>query len=375
LVAREIGTGWRCVQSVFMLERNMKATICVLPGDGIGPEVTSQAVAVLSKIGSKYGHDFVFNEAIMGGLAIDQFGDPAPAETIKACEQSDAILLGAVGGPKWSDPSATVRPELGLLKLRKHFDLFANLRPVKSYPALAQHTPLRPELLEGVDMLFIRELTGGIYFGPRKEQGNSDSAYDTEIYSVPEVERVAHVAFRAAQGRRKKLTSVDKANIMASMRLWRTTVTKVHEDYSDVELDHVLVDACTMYLMTRPASFDVLVASNMFGDILTDEASVLAGSLGMLPSASLGSEKFGLYEPIHGSAPDIAGQGKANPIGTILSAALLLRYTLGLETEAQVIEKAVEDVLASGARTADIAPRGGSWVKTIEFAQEILGRI
>jgi 3-isopropylmalate dehydrogenase len=358
-----------------MLERKMKATICVLPGDGIGPEVTSQAIAVLSKVASKYGHDFVFNEAIMGGLAIDKFGDPAPEETMKVCEQSDAILLGAVGGPKWSDPNAPVRPEQGLLKIRKHFDLFANLRPVKSYPALAQHTPLRPELLEGIDMLFVRELTGGIYFGPRQEQGSGDSAYDTEVYSVSEVERVAHVAFRAAQGRRKKLTSVDKANIMATMRLWRSTVTRVHEDYSDVELDHVLVDACTMYLMTRPASFDVLVASNMFGDILTDEASVLAGSLGMLPSASLGSEKFGLYEPIHGSAPDIAGQGKANPIGTILSAALLLRYSLGLETEAQAVEKAVEDTLASGARTADIAPRGGSWVKTVEFAQEILGRI
>ena len=353
----------------------MKATICVLPGDGIGPEVTSQAVAVLSKIGSKYGHDFVFNEALMGGIAIDKTGNPLPDETIRDCEQSDAILLGAVGGPKWSDPTASVRPEQGLLKIRKHFDLFANLRPVKTYPALAHHVPLRPELLEGVDMLFVRELTGGIYFGPRQEQGDGDTAYDTEIYSVPEVERVANVAFRAAQGRRKKLTSVDKANVMASMRLWRRTVVKVHEDYTDVELDHVLVDACTMYLMSRPSSFDVLVAGNMFGDILTDEASILAGSLGMLPSASLGADQFGLYEPIYGSAPDIAGQGKANPIGTILSSALLLRYSLGLEFEAQAVEKAVEDVLASGARTADISSGGGEFVSTMEFAQAILERI
>ncbi len=346
-----------------------------MPGDGIGPEVTSQAVAVLSKIGSKYGHDFVFNEALMGGIAIDKTGNPLPDETIRDCEQSDAILLGAVGGPKWSDPTASVRPEQGLLKIRKHFDLFANLRPVKTYPALAHHVPLRPELLEGVDMLFVRELTGGIYFGPRQEQGDGDTAYDTEIYSVPEVERVANVAFRAAQGRRKKLTSVDKANVMASMRLWRRTVVKVHEDYTDVELDHVLVDACTMYLMSRPSSFDVLVAGNMFGDILTDEASILAGSLGMLPSASLGADQFGLYEPIHGSAPDIAGQGKANPTGTILSSALLLRYSLGLESEAQAVEKAVEDVLASGARTADISSGGGEFVSTMEFAQAILERI
>lgn len=353
----------------------MKATICVLPGDGIGPEVTSQAVAVLEKVASKYGHDFTFNEALMGGIAIDKTGNPIPDETIRIAEQSDAILLGAVGGPQWSDPTAPVRPEQGLLKIRKHFELFANLRPVKTYPALAQFTPLRPELLEGVDMLFVRELTGGVYFGPRQEQGDGDSAYDMELYSVPEVERVAHVAFRAAQARRKKLTSVDKANVMASMRLWRRTVSKVHEDYSDVELDHVLVDACTMYLMTRPSDFDVLVASNMFGDILTDEASVLAGSLGMSPSASLGSEKFGLYEPIHGSAPDIAGQGKANPTGTILSAALLLRYSLGLEDEAQAVERAVDGVLEAGARTADIAPRGGAFVSTQEFAGEVLARI
>lgn len=352
----------------------MKANIMVLPGDGIGPEVIEKSVDVLQKVASKFGHDFTFNEAIMGGIAIDKFGDPLPDETLRLGEQSDAILLGAVGGPKWDVPGGP-RPELGLLKLRKHFDLFANLRPVKVYKALINNTPLRPELLEGVDMLFIRELTGGIYFGDRREQGDSDSAYDTEIYSVAEVERVANVAFRAAQGRRKKLTSVDKFNILASSRLWRKAVIELHEDYADVELEHLLVDACTMHLLTRPASFDVIVASNMFGDILTDEASVLSGSLGMAPSASLGSAKFGLYEPIHGTAPDIAGQGKANPTGTILSAAMLLRYTLGLETEAKAIEQAVEIVLDSGARTADLAPRGSQYQSTNEFAQAIINAI
>jgi len=353
----------------------VKAILAVLSGDGIGPEVMSQGINVMQKIASKYGHDFTFNEAPMGGIAIDQFGDSCPDSTIKTCEQSDAILLGAVGGPKWSDPAAAVRPEQGLLKVRKHFELFANLRPVKTYPVLAQHVPLRPEFLEGVDLVFVRELTGGLYFGPRQDQGNGDSAYDTELYTTPEVDRVAHVAFRTAQVRRNKVTSVDKANVMASSRLWRRSVTKIHEDYPDVELEHVLADACSMYLITRPASFDVILASNMFGDILSDEASVLAGSLGMSPSASLGSSKFGLYEPIHGSAPDIAGQGKANPTGTILSTAMLLRYTLGLETEAKAIEAAVEATLASGARTADIATRGSSYISTTEFAQTVMSNL
>lgn len=353
----------------------MKATITVLPGDGIGPEVTSQSVRLLEHVAGKYGHTFTFNEALMGGIAIDKTGMPLPPETIRTAEQSDAILLGAVGGPQWSDPTSAVRPEQGLLGIRKHFELFANLRPVKAYPALAGFTPLRPELLDGVDMLIVRELTGGIYFGPSQEQGDGDTAYDTEIYSVPEVERVANVAFRAAQGRRKKLTSVDKANVMASMRLWRRTVVGVHEDYNDVALDHILVDACTMYLMTRPASFDVILASNIFGDILSDEASVLAGSLGMLPSASLGAGRFGLYEPVHGSAPDIAGQGKANPIGTMLSAAMLLRYSLGLEAEAQAVEKAIDAALDSGARTADIVQRGGAYVSTDEFAHTVISGV
>ncbi len=350
----------------------MKATITLLPGDGIGPEVIEQSAKLLQTVASRFGHDFTFNEAMIGGIAIDKTGNPLPDETLRLGEQSDAILMGAVGLPKYD--AAPIRPEQGLLKIRKHFGLFANLRPVKAYPVLADFAPLKAHLLEGVDMLFVRELTGGIYFGERQEQGDGNSAYDTELYTVPEVERVAHVAFRAAALRRKKVTSVDKANVLAAMRLWRKTVVKVHEDYNDITLEHVLVDSCAMHLLTRPASFDVLVASNMFGDILSDEASVLAGSLGMLPSASLGDGRFGLYEPVHGSAPDIAGQGKANPIGTILSAAMLLRYSLALETEAQAIENAVEAALATGARTADIAG-GGPWLSTSEFAQEVITRL
>lgn len=353
----------------------MKANIMLLPGDGIGPEILTAAVQVLDEIASKYGHEFAYNEQLIGGIAIDKTGNPLPDETLRAGEQSDAILLASVGGPKWSDPSAPVRPEQGLLKIRGHFGLFANLRPVKTYPALAQHVPLRPDLLEGVDMLIVRELTGGLYFGERKEQGDGTDSYDTMYYSVPEVERVAQVAFKAAQKRRGKLTSVDKANVLASMRLWRRAVVKVAEDYPDVALDHVLVDACAMYLMTRPASFDVIVAENMFGDILSDEASVLAGSLGMLPSASLGSGTFGLYEPVHGSAPDIAGKGIANPIGQFLSAAMMLRHSLNLETEAAAVEAAVDAVLDDGARTADIAVKGGATVGTAEFTQAVIAKL
>ena len=349
----------------------MKATIAVLPGDGIGPEVTGQAVALLSVIADKHGHDFTFAEGIIGGIAIDECGDPLPQSTIDLCERADAILLGAVGGPKWSDPSASVQPERGLLQLRQHFGLFANLRPVKTYPALLEHAPLRAELLQDVDILFVRELVSGIYFGDRQEQGDSDESYDTMRYTRDEVEQVANVAFRAAQGRRKKLCSVDKANVLASMRLWRRAIVDVHEEYDDVELEHLLVDAATMHLLTRPASFDVIVAGNMFGDILSDEASVLAGSLGMLPSASLRADSFGLYEPVHGSAPDIAGQGVANPIGMFLSAAMLLRYSLHLEAEARSIEIAVDAALAAGLRTADIAGEGESAVSTAEFADAV----
>lgn len=353
----------------------MKATITTLSGDGIGPEVMQVVLNVLEHVAAKYNHEFTFQEALIGGIAIDKTGNPLPDETIAACEQSDGVLLAAVGGPQWDDPTAAVRPEQGLLGIRKHFGLFANLRPVKAYPALAEHTPLRADLLDSVDMLFIRELTGGLYFGPRKEQGDDQDAYDTLLYTKPEVERVAHVAFRAAQGRKKKLTSVDKANVLASMRLWRSTVARVHEDYSDVELENLLVDACTMHMLTRPGSFDVILAGNMFGDILSDEASVLAGSLGMLASASLGEGTFGLYEPVHGSAPDIAGQGKANPTGMILSGAMLLRYSLGLTAEADALEQSVEATLSGGARTADIAPRSGIYISTDEFAQDVLSKL
>lgn len=353
----------------------MKATIAILPGDGIGPEVMRSALKVLDAIAQRHNHEFRFEEGLIGGVAIDRTGNPLPDETLRQCEAADAILLAAVGGPKWDDPAASVRPEQGLLRIRKHFDLFANLRPVKAYSALAEYTPLRSNLLDGVDMLFVRELTGGLYFGPKKERGSGTDAYDTLLYSDAEVERVAHVAFRAAQRRRKRLTSVDKANVLASMRLWRAVVNQIHEDYADIQLDHVLVDACTMHLLTRPASFDVILAGNMFGDILSDEASVFAGSLGMLASASLGDASFGLYEPVHGSAPDISGQNKANPIGIILSVALMLRYSLNMAHEAEQIENAVEKALNDGLRTADIADSSGEWLSTDEFTQELLRRL
>ncbi|MBI5959478.1 MAG: 3-isopropylmalate dehydrogenase [Chloroflexi bacterium] len=353
----------------------MQAKIVTLPGDGIGPEIVAQAVRVLRHVASTYGHTFTFEEAMIGGCAIDAVGNPLPDSTLATCATADAVLLGAVGGPKWSDPTAPVRPEQGLLKLRQHFDLFANLRPVKSYPALAKHAPLRADLLEGVDILFVRELTGDVYFGPRTEQGDGDRAWDTMIYTVEEVRRVARVAFEAARRRSGRLVSVDKANVLASMRLWRRTVNEVAKEYPDVKLEHVLVDACAMYLMRYPAQYDVVLAGNLFGDILTDEASVLAGSLGMLPSASLNNGTFGVYEPIHGSAPDIAGKGIANPIATILSAAMLLRHSLKLEQEAQAIEQAVDTVLLSGARTADIADPGSPSLGTVEFTDQVIAHV
>jgi len=353
----------------------MQAKIVTLPGDGIGPEVVAEAVRVLRRVADCYGHAFTFDAALIGGCAIDETGNPLPDETLTACKTADAVLLGAVGGVKWSDPTAPVRPEQGLLKLRHTFDLFANLRPVKSYPALAQYTPLRAELLEGVDILFVRELTSGAYFGERGEQGDGDQAWDTMFYSVEQVRRVAKIAFEAARKRGSKLTSVDKANVLASMRLWRRTVNEIAKEYPDVEVEHVLVDACAMYLMRKPTAFNVVVAENMFGDILTDEASILAGSLGMLPSASLGSGTFGVYEPIHGSAPDIAGKGIANPIGTILSTAMMLRYSFSLETEARVVEQAVDDALQAGARTSDIAGTATTALSTTAFADEVLKRI
>ena len=285
------------------------------------------------------------------------------------------LLLGAVGGPKWSDPTASVRPEQGLLELRRHFQLFANLRPIPVFRALIDFAPLRSDLLEDVDILFVRELTGGLYFGERREQGDGDRAYDTMAYSVPEVERVAHVAFQAARGRRGKLTSVDKANVLASMRLWRRTVDGIAPQYPEVEVEHLLVDACAMHLMRAPGAFDVVLAGNLFGDILSDEASILSGSLGMLPSASLGEGSFGLYEPVHGSAPDIAGQGIANPIGAILSAAMLLRFSLGLEAEASAIEAAVRGAVDAGIRSADLAAPGEAAASTGEVTDAILDRL
>jgi 3-isopropylmalate dehydrogenase len=353
----------------------MQAKIVTLPGDGIGPEVVAEAVRVLRHVADQYGHTFAFEEALIGGCAIDAVGSPLPDETLAACARADAVLLGAVGGPKWSDPTANVRPEQGLLKLRQHFDLFANLRPVKAYPALAQYAPLRADLLDGVNILFVRELTSDVYFGERKEQGDGDDAYDTMYYNVEQVRRVAKVAFEAARARRGKVASVDKANVLASMRLWRRVVNDVAQEYPDVALEHVLVDACAMYLMRRPASFDVVLAGNMFGDILSDEASILAGSLGMLPSASLHQGTFGVYEPIHGSAPDIAGKGIANPIATILSAAMLLRHSLTLDAEAQAVEQAVEATLAQGARTADIAPDPAAALTTSAFTDRVLAQM
>ena len=330
----------------------MNANIVLLPGDGVGPEVLQESRHLLERIGTLRRHAFTVKEALIGGAAIRATGDPLPPDTVHACEEADAILLGAVGDPEFD--GQTVRPEQALLKLRKRFGLFANLRPVRLLPETAELTPFRPEILKGVDILFVRELTGGIYFGPRKEQESGADASDTMLYSVEEVERIAHVAFKAAMGRRGKVASVDKANVLASSRLWRRVVDQVAAGYPEVEVEHVLVDAFAMHVLRRPATFDVVVSGNMFGDILTDEASVLAGSLGMLPSASLGEGRIGLYEPIHGSAPDIAGKGIANPMATILSSAMMLRHSLGLEREAAAMEDAVAATLARGIRTADL---------------------
>ncbi len=333
----------------------MKANIVLLPGDGIGPEVTAAAVEVLQAVASAYGHDFKFSEHAIGGCAIDATGEALPAATRDACQQADAILLGAVGGPKWSDPNAKTRPEQGLLRLRALLGVFANLRPVRVHPRAAALSPVKADRLAHVDLLFVRELTGGLYFGARSR--DADSASDECRYTVTEIERVLRRAFELASARRGRLTSIDKANVLETSRLWRETALRVAPDYPDVILEHQLVDSMAMLLITRPADYDVLVTENLFGDILTDEAAVLAGSLGLLPSASLGQGKRGLYEPIHGSAPEIAGKGIANPIGSILSAALLLRHSLGLEAEAGAIEAAVDAVLARQELTRDL---GGS---------------
>lgn len=344
--------------------------IAVLPGDGIGAEVTAEAVKVLRAVGERFGRSFVVEQGLIGGAAMDQTGEPLPQATLELCGGSDAVLFGAVGDPKYDDPQAKLRPEQALLAIRQHLQLFANLRPVWIHPALAGASPLRAELVQGVDLIVVRELTGGIYFGePRVE--SSERAVDTMVYTRAEVERIAHVAFETARQRRRKVTSVDKANVLACSRLWRQTVSAVAQGYPDVTLEHLLVDAATMHLIKRPRDFDVLLTGNQFGDILSDETSVLAGSMGMLPSASLGEGRFGLYEPIHGSAPDIAGQGIANPLAAILSAAMLLRHSLGLENEAQAVEAAVAATLDAGHRTLDIASPNQPTVTTQQMGDQV----
>ncbi len=355
----------------------MKAKIVLLPGDGIGPEIVSQAARVLSAVANQFAHTFDCIEHLIGGIAIDTYGDPLPAATVAACKESDAILLGAVGGPKWDDPTAKTRPEAGLLGIRKALGLFANLRPIQTFPELVDASPLKREIVEGTDILFFRELTGGIYFGPsgRTSKDGIEEAYATEVYSVTEVERIVRLAAVAARNRRQHLTSVDKANVLEPSRLWRQVAARImKEEFPDVHYDVVLVDSMAMHLISRPRDFDVVVTSNMFGDILTDEASMLPGSLGMLPSASIGGSGPGLYEPIHGSAPDIAGKGIANPLATILATAMLLRHSLHLETEAKAIEIAVQRVLASGARTKDIS-HGGPSLGTIEMTDRVLQQL
>jgi len=348
--------------------------ITLLPGDGIGPEVVGEAVRVLETIASKYDHTFNFKEQLMGGCSIDKYGSSLTDEALADCKSADAVLLGAVGGPKWDNPNAKDRPERGLLALRKGLEVFANIRPVKVHPELIDASPLKPEKLQGVDILVMRELTGGLYFGQPKMREMRDGreyAVDTLEYYDYEVERIVRLAFSLAKNRKKKVTSVDKANVLESSRLWRQIATKIGEENPDIELEHLLVDTASMKLVASPALMDVIVTENMFGDILTDEASVLAGSMGMLPSASLGNAGPGLYEPIHGSAPDIAGKGIANPIGTILSTAMLLRHSLELEEEAAAIEGAVSKVVTDGARTADL----GGKLTTRQMADEIITRI
>ena len=356
----------------------MQARITLLPGDGIGPEVVTEGVKVLQAVAAKFGHMFAYTEALIGGIAIDTTGNPLPDETLAACKASDAVLLGAVGGPKWSDPSAKVRPEQGLLGLRGGLGLYANVRPVKVYPALVGASTLKPEVLAGVDMIILRELTGGLYFG--KPQGQSGekpnrSGVDTMFYTEGEVSRLMRLAFELARGRRKKVTSVDKANVLASSRLWRTVAHEVAAEYPDVEMEDILVDSCSMFLIRRPGDFDVIATENMFGDILSDEAAMLAGSMGMLPSASLGAGKFGLYEPIHGSAPDIAGKGIANPLAMILSCAMMLRWSFGLEREADAVEAAVDAVLADDYRCGDIKTPGCKLVGTAEMGDAVAARL
>ena len=355
----------------------MKYNIGLLKGDGIGPEIVDSAVRVLEKIGAKYGHEFVFTPYLIGGIAIDTCGEPLPKETVEGCLASDSVLLGAVGGPKWDTLPGNIRPEKALLGIRAAMGLFTNLRPAKLYPALKGECPLREDIVaNGFDMMIVRELTGGIYFGERgmREGKWGEEAYDTECYSRMEIERIAKVAFETARKRRKHVTSIDKANVLESSRLWRKIMHETAERYPDVEYRDMLVDNAAMQLVRNPAQFDVVVTSNMFGDILSDEASQITGSIGMLPSASLGDSTRGLYEPIHGSAPDIAGQHKANPIATILSAAMMLLHSFGLCAESDAIVNAVDAVLNAGYRTADLS-HGAPYLSTEEITDKILEQI
>jgi len=362
--------------------------IAVLAGDGIGPEVTGAARVVLDAVAARHDRQFTYEVGLVGGAAYDETGEPLPAATLELCRRSDAVLFGAIGGPKWEKVPVARRPESGLLALRQALGLFANLRPVRPLPALVAASPLKPEIVEGVDLLVVRELTGGIYFGePRRRwtEAGARRAVDTLPYGEGEISRVVRLACELASGRRGRVSSVDKANVLDTSRLWREVATEIGAEYPAITLDHVLVDACAMYLITDPRRFDVIVTENLFGDILTDEAAVLVGSLGVLPSASLNGkapdyagargQQFGLYEPIHGSAPDIAGQDRANPLGAILSAALLLRLSLGLDEEARTIERAVDAALASGLRTGDIAATGTRTVGMKELGEAIAAQI
>jgi 3-isopropylmalate dehydrogenase len=360
----------------------MEFDVAILPGDGVGPEVMSQALKVLQAVGKKFGHSFNCHDGLIGGVAIDILGTALNNETVNMCKQCDAVLLGAVGGSKWDDPQAKIHPEDGLLALRKGLGLFANLRPVKVFPMLVNSTNLKPEVVKGVDLVVVRELTGGLYFGQPKKQWRTPEgrrAVDTLAYSEGEIERILRVGFELARSRRKKLISVDKANVLQSSRLWRQIAIEISTDYPDIELQHMLVDACAMRFIQRPAELDVLVTENMFGDILTDEASMLAGSMGMLPSASLAGiprgRTFGMYEPIHGSAPSRAGQNLANPIATILSVAMMLHYSFSLETEAQTIENAVLHALEQGYRTYDIMSEGKIRMGTMEMGDLISQKV
>lgn len=354
----------------------MRYNVAIIPGDGIGPEVIEESLLVLKKIGEMYNHEFNFQEALAGGIAIDKTGEPLPKETIELCKNSDAILLGAVGGPKWDGLSGEKRPEKALLGLRSALGLYANIRPAVLHKALKEASPLRSDIVgEGIDICVVRELIGGIYFGERGcsvEGKMGEAAYDTEAYSVGEVERIAKTAFQIATKRSKKVTNIDKANVLESSRLWRSVVEKVAKDYPDVILEHMYVDNAAMQLIRNPQQFDVIVTTNMFGDILSDEASMITGSIGMLPSASLGEGSMGMYEPIHGSAPDIAGKNMANPIATILSSAMMLRLSLNLEEEAKTIEDAVTRVLEKDYRTSDIMNSGMKPVGTKEMGKLIM---